>query len=854
MSNDARSFEERDCFAIVLLTSCLVHPLQLRIADGSIGGGVLGTFQMKSTNVLLVASSTNYVFLDLSQSPPVLTVNQTGFPTTLVYKIATAVTSASQITSLTDSRPTFNSTISSGGGITSVASLPATCTPGTTQNVQINQAITIGSPSITYTAGTEFYCTAPNSWSPVSQGSGAAPNLGFYLCGQVGCPQSNAANIFFTPADTQICSLGTYTGGQTTVTCQTHMLNASASVTSNVVTYTFPALVWFSWAAGNSVTVSQFGGADAFFNQTCTLTAVTTQSISCALTHANASSTTLGQVLNTSAGPFSPNDCVGGSGCTGTGTSKRIFGYGVCSSDNNLRANGGNQPMTTGTALTIASYTSSLQVSLSSAATNSSGTPNVGCIIWGHPDDAGAAAMEAAMDAAPQCPRAHLAAGYYMFTVPHFYNQPVGCINLPSLANAFGSAGNLIYAAGFELDGRGAGTTTIFLTPSFPETGTCNHGGSKVGCFVVPIEGNFHDFQISGGGNFTSSNFTSGMNLIEVDGPATLDHVTCTNFGMGTLGTVGFAPYVWAQLGFLNNGGCGDANMATPNLNSAITCIRCSMENPNSFGYLIGSLTSYYSQNFAQFEKYNFTCYDCFGLNLGVLGSSMAIMRITNNDAVKLYHTRISPYTGLGINTVVGIQMFAGKLDLDDSFVDMSAGGTATATGNIGIQCTGGSGCTIKARNSIIKGTTGGNGYADVAGSVFNDEGGNTLGTTNIVGQFIGEANSANQIPVTAAKTVLSAGWGTTAAVTALSGGNAPIQFTITNSGTGQGASPTITYTFPTPYPVAPYSCTATQVGGTNATGTFTSSALSVTGVTFTFSLTPTAASTEIVQVTCVTP
>jgi len=137
-----------------------------------------------------------------------------------------------------------------------------------------------------------------------------------------------------------------------------------------------------------------------------------------------------------------------------------------------------------------------------------------------------------------------------------------------------------------------------------------------------------------------------------------------------------------------------------------------------------------------------------------------------------------------------------------------------------------------------------------------NDYGGNNyngISNTN-TGTWIGEANSANITPLTTAKLVLSAGWGSTAAVSAPSGGDFPIQFTVTNSGTGQGASPTITYTFQTPLPVAPFTCTALQTGGTNSTGTFTSSALSATGVTFTFSLTPTASSTEIVQVTCVTP
>ena len=136
------------------------------------------------------------------------------------------------------------------------------------------------------------------------------------------------------------------------------------------------------------------------------------------------------------------------------------------------------------------------------------------------------------------------------------------------------------------------------------------------------------------------------------------------------------------------------------------------------------------------------------------------------------------------------------------------------------------------------------------------DECGNSWGgTLSISGNFFNEQCSANITPVTAAKLVLSAGWGSTAAWTSLSGGDFPIQGTITNSGTGQGASPTITYTFPTPLPVAPYSCTAVDASGTNPLGTFTTSALTTTGVVFTFSLTPTPGDTEVFQITgCPTP
>jgi hypothetical protein len=145
------------------------------------------------------------------------------------------------------------------------------------------------------------------------------------------------------------------------------------------------------------------------------------------------------------------------------------------------------------------------------------------------------------------------------------------------------------------------------------------------------------------------------------------------------------------------------------------------------------------------------------------------------------------------------------------------------------------------------------------SGGKYFDGGGNvntSVTPYTVNGSFIGQNSTTtfNTTLVTAAKLVLSAGWGSTAADTALSGGNSPIEFTITNSGTGQAASPTITYTFPTPYAVAPFTCAATQIGGTNPVNTFTASALSKTGVTFTSNLTPTASDTEIVQITCVSP
>lgn len=653
----------------------------------------------------------------------------------------------------------------SGGGITSVSSLPATCTAGTSQPIQLTGSITVGTPSITFGAGTVFYCDSTNHYSPVSQGSGASPVMGFYLSSQ--CPPANNALCFNTFADTQQANDVTYTSGSKNVSAATA-----------------------HWVAGD--------------------------------------------------------------------IGKRFFGYGTCSAFHNIATNA-NVPYTTSAAVTIVTVTDSQHIVTDTNAANSSGA-NTGCAIWGHPDDAGAALMDTAAQSAPQCPRLHFPNGYYMFANPHFFTQPTACANLGSSFPFTTTAANMFYAAGYELDGRGSGTTVWYVTPGFPESGPtgCQHGLSGNACWVVVDEGRWSNLLITGGGNYNAPGLTSSSHFIEVNGPASLDNFTCVNFASqagGNNAGYGIAAYLWTQLYQVNNSACGDRAIAT-NVSSSVTAIKVSIDNPNEHGWSLGVLPDYYTQAVGQFSKYNLICYDCLiWTGNGLKGSAYALISNAGAQSVKFYNLRFGIFFTPTLNGIVGYQCSTAancKADFQDSFMDMSGGGTNTATGLIGIQCT--QTCTNKLENTVLKGTTGGSAYTDVAGSVLNDMGGNTFGTFSLSGSVLKENNSANEIPVTAAKTVLSAGWGSTAAVTALSGGDFPIGFTVTNSGTGQGASPTITYTFPTPLPVSPISCSALQVGGTNATGTFTSSGLSATGATFTFSLTPTASSTEIVQVTCVTP
>lgn len=139
------------------------------------------------------------------------------------------------------------------------------------------------------------------------------------------------------------------------------------------------------------------------------------------------------------------------------------------------------------------------------------------------------------------------------------------------------------------------------------------------------------------------------------------------------------------------------------------------------------------------------------------------------------------------------------------------------------------------------------------AGAAVFDQGANIYPNSTFVtnsGTYYGPLLPPGKNAVAAGNLVLSAGWGTTAAWSALNG-NTSFSGTITASGTGQAANPTVTFTFPTAFPVAPRTCYALQVGGTQAQGTFAVSSVTNTGVVFTYSGTPGAGNTVFVQSLC---
>jgi hypothetical protein len=97
----------------------------------------------------------------------------------------------------------------------------------------------------------------------------------------------------------------------------------------------------------------------------------------------------------------------------------------------------------------------------------------------------------------------------------------------------------------------------------------------------------------------------------------------------------------------------------------------------------------------------------------------------------------------------------------------------------------------------------------------------------------------------------LSAGWGTTATVTAVAGTGQTCKWTITSAGTGQAANPTVTDTLTNPLPTATTVCEMRMTGGTGTATLFDQTTLSATVPVFTFQGTPVATSTYITLRRC---
>lgn len=194
------------------------------------------------------------------------------------------------------------------------------------------------------------------------------------------------------------------------------------------------------------------------------------------------------------------------------------------------------------------------------------------------------------------------------------------------------------------------------------------------------------------------------------------------------------------------------------------------------------------------------------------------------------------------ITTSININAASSAVYLTGTAVDQFGGGNSAITISAGVVHL--TGVLFKASGGPINQT---------GGTVYDDCGNGVLpGTAPVITNLFGDC-SVTGVADAAGKHVLSAGFGTTATVTAVGGSVTTVTFTVNSSGTGQAANPTITDTFATPFWASPSAgCSLIQIGGTF--GVLTNpvpSSLSRTGVTWTFSGTPVAAQSYIFQRIC---
>lgn len=413
---------------------------------------------------------------------------------------------------------------------------------------------------------------------------------------------------------------------------------------------------------------------------------------------------------------------------------------------------------------------------------------------------------------------------------------------------------------GVGVQGYGVGSSYIMITPNFspPVSGHAMF-------FDGVTDGlDIHDFTIHGGGNSApGANFLNRIGLkINANNNAKAHDIALLFFGGNEISGANFFP------GLLVNGGA----ISLENVDEdGFGSVGCEFTSSND----IGPISMRYQ-----------VCFDNAYVNLFLNDGNVAPIEPVISVG-GYYGNTLSASNLSAVLDIIGSSQFISNGDQFGCGGSGCGGGNAIVVGYDIIHGTAGSAAQLTMSNSqavMTVGTASGSfiymdnsndivrlinnyslqcGTGSASGSTFiqnkgvlQDLGGNTFtqgSCTNLysgTGRITSQPSLANATTITAAKAVLSSGWGTTAAWSALAGGN-NFTGTITASGTGQAANPTITYTFPTPYFTSPFWCQAQQVGGTQANGTFTTGSLSSTGVTFTYSGTPVASDTLFVQVNC---
>jgi len=558
--------------------------------------------------------------------------------------------------------------------------------------------------------------------------------MGFYFSPQ--CPPTNTGFCINTFADTQQSNACSWSNASPTVTCLGLSLLQAATVASNVATYTGIASIPSTWVPGNSVTITGYGGGDAFFNQTCTISTVNTSAITCPLVHGNATAgQTTAQIVNNTVGPFVATD-----------VGKSAMGAGTCATDQYQTAY--NNPISASALVNIDTFISSTQVALHSnpanTSTQSAAYPSGSCFIWGHPDDSGFASLWTAVASSTSCPKIFLAAAYYLVQSPPqlLWGNPNSCVQAsPGVSGGFG---NTVLNAGMEIEGRGVVNTRLFLAPSFPNGDTCTHFASSAssyvtnlahggGCFAMPLMGKWQDFAIDGGYQVSASALNT-KTLITAT-VATMQNFSCYNYGAFVGGnSIGIEASNQVVLYHVNNAGCGGIGLWADANTTGFMAHRLAVENSSISAAVIssGSFGLIYDQS------------ELAGANHQPLG---AVQIVQNNGGTFKMYGGVILICNLA-QPCLSSSTWAYRTSGSNSVL-YSDGATisgANGTNNTGIN-------NFNASTNVLINTTvtqsgTGNSISDVAGSVTYDLGGNTLNPQNfnLAGAIVADGHSLTGI------------------------------------------------------------------------------------------------------------
>lgn len=458
-----------------------------------------------------------------------------------------------------------------------------------------------------------------------------------------------------------------------------------------------------------------------------------------------------------------------------------------------------------------------------SVSCTSSGT--VSCEVWWGNDDT--TAIQAAFSAITnvnlgiKCGTMVLPAGT-AFISSVIYNATSICGDAQSL-NAASTAD------GFTVYGQGPQATIIAPLLGFSTTNTIS--GCLIFCALANTAGgtgfgvSLHDYAINGMGNnsvTTTGSYNYAVFNQSVNGNTY--NIIVTNWGFNS-----------SQMACFIVGGVNEGDSVASNIscyNGGYTC-----------GALVGSITTYFTKCFNPQDGMNISNCLATTYSMSIWGGVGGVIVTdscpwNSNDDV-IYGSLNNSAISCGST----IRMHHGTITYN----------SATAATNFAV----GSGCALTVDNSTITSNQTNFG-ASAATSSIRDAGGNTFsGANSLANTTVYGSSSTGASPCLIANFSITqnGGFGTTAAVTAVSGGSGSCIFTITNSGTGQGANPTVTFTFPVAFLKATnLICTASLVGGNQtlaASNLFYSGTPSTTAVVYTYQGTPTVNDTEIVVSTC---